>query len=156
MHGGGQNCPPTLKSAKIVGGVWKVPRLLNDSRSFKNYEHFLSDIVILLTSALLSDDVSTFGWKYLSHWKSYNFWTNYRIKVVDPSFCSYKIAPYEKWCLIALSSHNFADVSTFSALFEPKTSCDVTWRHVTRFWQKSQKMFPSIISYLCPNMKSIG
>ena len=79
-------------------------------------QHFL-----LVTSAL-------FSWKYVFHWKSHNFLTIYRREVVDLSFCCYKMALFKKSCLVAPSSNNFADVSTFSAPFEPKIR---KLRHVT-------------------------
>ena len=57
------------------------------------------------------------------------------------------------------SGMTFADVSTFSALFQhilrKKIGNNVTWRHMTSP-ENFAKIFPFIISYFCENLKLIG
>ena len=79
---------------------------------------------LVVTSAL-------FNWKYVSRWKSHNFWTIYRREVVDHPFCCYKVALYNKLCLAPPSWWQFCWRQHFFSIFCAKnpemTSRDVTW-----------------------------
>ena len=62
---------------------------------------------------------SHFSWNLVYYSRNRNFWTTYRIRMVDPSFESTKGDFSKKGCLGGLYGTNFADVSIFSVDLEP-------------------------------------
>ena len=123
---GGGIWPPSHKKLKNCAVKIKLGTITKDGLRFRlnpNMTHLRSwwrhsDVITTMTSS-----------KFVKIWYGHNFWTQFPLMMVDPSFFMFWVPLSEKIHINDVRCQNYADVSNFYLPNRRWRHTDVTWRH---------------------------